>query len=321
VCEMSDRKYSDAKVRFSQKFQELLDQYNRIFIVGADNVGSNHMQKIRIALRGKGVVLMGKNTMMHRVLRLHAKKYPAFEALIPVVTGNVGFVFTHADSAEVRDILVSNKVLAAAKAGSIAPNDVVVPAGPTGLEPTQTAFLQALDIASKITKGQIEIINDVHLIKKGDRVGSSAAALLQKLNIKPFLYGLTLRSIYDDGFVFDPSILDITDADILANFGQGVTNVACVSLALEIPTIASLPHTLATGYSNVLSVALETDANIKQVERIKFLLANPQAAAAAAAPAPAAAASSAAAPKAKEPEPEPEDEEEGGMGGLFGDDF
>jgi len=317
---MSDRKFSDAKLRFTQKFQELLDQYNRIIVVGADNVGSNHFQNIRIALRGKGIVLMGKNTMMHRVLKIHAKKYPAFEALIPEVKGNVGFVFTKAELGEVRQILLSNKVLASAKAGALAPNDVIVPAGPTGLEPTQTAFLQALDIASKINKGQIEIINDVHLIKKGERVGSSEATLLQKLNIKPFLYGLTIQSIYDDGFVYDPVILDISDNDVLASFGQGVTNVACVSLATEIPTIASLPHTLASGYVNVLSIALETDAKIKQVERIKYLMANPQAAAATAAAPAAAAAAPKAAAKVAEPEPEPE-EEEGGMGGLFGDDF
>jgi len=318
---MTDRKYSEAKTNFCQKFQELLDQYNRVVIVGADNVGSNHMQKIRIALRGKGVVLMGKNTMMHRILRLHSKKYPAFEALIPVVKGNVGFVFTHGDLNEIRQILVKNKILAPAKAGSLAPNDVIVPAGPTGLEPTQTAFLQALDIASKINKGQIEIINDVHLIKKGERVGSSEATLLQKLNIKPFLYGLVVQSIYDDGFVFGPDILDINDNDILASFAQGVTNVACVSLATNTPTIASAAHSLAKGYSNVLSVALDTDSNIKQIERIKYLLANPNAAVAAA-PVAAAPVAAKEAPKAavKEPEPEPE-EEEVGMGGLFGDDF
>jgi len=129
---------------------------------------------------------------------------------------------------------------------------------------------------------------------------------------------LTVQSIYDDGFIFDPAILDYSDNDILASFGQGVTNVARISLATDTPTIASVPHSLAKSYANVLSVALETDTNIKQVERIKYLLANPSAAAAAA---PAAAA--AAAPKAavKEPEPEPEEEEEAGMGGLFGDDF
>jgi len=263
--------------------------------------------------------LWEKNTMIHRVLRAHVKKYPAFESLIPIVKGNVGFVFTKADLSEIRTILIANKVLASAKSGALAPNDVIVPAGPTGLEPTQTAFLQALDIASKINKGQIEIINDVHLIKKGDRVGSSEATLLQKLNIKPFLYGLTIQNIYDDGFIFDPAVLDISDNDVLASFGQGVTNVACISLATDTPTIASLPHSLAKGYAKVLSVALETDSNIKQVERIKFLLANPQANAA-----PAATNATAAAPKAAakvvEPEPEPE-EEEGGMGGLFGDDF
>jgi len=56
-------------------------------------------------------------------------------------------------------------VSAPAKAGIIAPNDVLVPKGNTGMEPTQTSFLQALNIPSKINKGQVEILSDVNLIK------------------------------------------------------------------------------------------------------------------------------------------------------------
>ena len=78
---------------------------------------------------------------------------------------------------------------APARSGTVAPCDVIVPAGPTGCDPGQTAFFQALAIPTKIAKGQIEIISDVKLITLGEKVGSSEAALLQKLNIKPFSYG------------------------------------------------------------------------------------------------------------------------------------
>lgn len=59
--------------------QQLLDDYPKCFIVGADNVGSKQMQTIRMSLRGKAVVLMGKNTMMRKAIRGHLENNPALE--------------------------------------------------------------------------------------------------------------------------------------------------------------------------------------------------------------------------------------------------
>lgn len=64
---------------FSPPGQQLLDDYPRCFIVGADNVGSKQMQQIRLSLRGKAVVLMGKNTMMRKAIRGHLENNPALE--------------------------------------------------------------------------------------------------------------------------------------------------------------------------------------------------------------------------------------------------
>ncbi len=193
------------------------------------------------------------------------------------------------------------------------------------MEPTQTSFLQALNIASKINKGQVEIVSDVHLIKKGDKVGSSEATLLQKLNIKPFSYGLIILHIYDNGFVFDPSVLKLTDKDIIDKFRVGVANLASLSLELGYPTLASLPHSLSNAYKNVLSIAVGTEYSFPAAEKIKAYIANPSAFAAAA-PAPVAAAPAAGKgapakkeePKKEEPPPKEEEEDDDLFGGgLF----
>jgi len=290
--------------------------------VGADNVGSNQMQKIRQSLRGNAEILMGKNTMVRKVLREYVENNPKVEPLIGLVKNNVGFVFTNGDLAAVEKQLLHHRVGAPAKAGSIAPNDVVVPKGPTGMEPTQTAFLQALNIASKINKGQVEIVSDVHLIKAGEKVGSSEATLLQKLNIKPFSYGLSIINIYDNGAVYDPEVLKLTDADLLAKFRTGINNVAGLSLAIGYPTLASLPHALSAAYKNVLAVVVETEYSFPAAEKIKEFIKNPSAFAVAA---PVAAAPAAAAPAAKESKKvveevkEDSDDDMFGGGGLFGD--
>uniref|UniRef100_A0A671L3S9 Large ribosomal subunit protein uL10 n=1 Tax=Sinocyclocheilus anshuiensis TaxID=1608454 RepID=A0A671L3S9_9TELE len=146
------------KSNYFLKIIQLLDDYPKCFIVGADNVGSKQMQTIRLSLRGKAVVLMGKNTMMRKAIRGHLENNPSLEKLLPHIRGNVGFVFTKEDLTEVRDLLLANKVPAAARAGAIAPCEVTVPAQNTGLGPEKTSFFQALGITTKISRGTIEIL-------------------------------------------------------------------------------------------------------------------------------------------------------------------
>jgi len=266
---------AERKQAYFSKLGKLLEEYSKVLIVGADNVGSNQMQRVRKSLRGKGVVLMGKNTMVRKAVRGVAESNPKLQALLPYVKGNVGLIFVKDDLSAVKKIIAENKVAAPAKIGSIAPCDVIIPAGPTGLEPTQTSFLQALNIASKISKGQIDISQDVKLISFGQKVGSSEATLLGKLNIKPFAYGLSILTVYDEGSIYDAKILDMSDDDILAKFRAAVRNVASVSLATNYPTLASLPHSLIRGYKNVLSIGLATEFSFPQVDKLKNMLANP----------------------------------------------
>jgi len=307
------------KQAYFVKLVQLLQEYNKILIVEADNVGSSHMQKIRILLRGQGVILMGKNTMIRKAMRGYLDKNkgsaPAsLEELMQHIRGNVGFVFTKGDLNAVKTKVLGLRVEAPAKVGTFAPNDVVVPAGATGLEPTQTSFLQALNIGSKINKGQVEIINDHLLLKKGDKVGQSEAALLSKLNIKPFSYGLKLKMVYDAGSIYTPEVLELTDNDILQKFMTGLRNVAAVGLSISFPTTASLPHLIINAYKNVLAVAVGTEVTFKRAEKIKEFLKNPGAFAAAAppaaAPAPAAKGKEKEKEKEKPKEPEPAEEEE-----------
>lgn len=257
------------KQNYFTKLIQLLDEYPKIVIVGADNVGSRHMQQIRTALRGKAVILMGKNTMIRKAIRGHLQNNAALESILPFVRGNIGFVFTKDDLSAIKKVIDENKVEAPAKAGAIAPCDVIIPAGNTGLEPTKTSFLQALNIPSKIARGQIEIVSDVHLIKEGSKVGSSEATLLQMLSIKPFKYGLGIFQIYDNGAVYGPEFLSISDEHVIRKFHQGVANIASLSLQLGIPTVASLPHSIVRGFKNVVSVSLATEYKIKQLEKLQ----------------------------------------------------
>jgi large subunit ribosomal protein LP0 len=306
------------------KLDRLLNEYKNILICKVDNVGSNQMQKVRIALRGKAELLMGKNTLWRKVIREHAQNNPQLDALLPHVWGNIGFVFTNADLKDVRETVLKNKVPAAAKSGSFAPIDVFIPPGPTGLDPGQTAFFQALNIATKIARGSIEIVNQVHLVKKGDKVTSSHVALLNKLNIQPFFYGITVTKVYEDGTVFDSEVLDMGKEELYGKFFNGVRKLAALSLAIGYPTIASLGTVLGNGFRKILAISMATEYDFAEAKEFKNLVAS-GAVAAAAAPAPAAGKPEqkgkpeAAKPKVEEKPKEPEPAEDDGFlaAGLF----
>ncbi|ETI47684.1 hypothetical protein F441_08122 [Phytophthora nicotianae CJ01A1] len=309
----------ERKLEYFEKLESLLENYTKIFLVGVDNVGSAQMQQIRLVLRGRAEVLMGKNTLMRKVFHNFVKKNPGhpLEQFIPLLKGNVGFVFTNDDLAEIREVLESNRVPAPARVGSIAPVDVIVPPGPTGADPGQTSFFQALQIATKIQKGQIEIVTEVLLTRKGEKVGNSEAALLQKLDIKPFSYGLVIEQVYDNGSIFDPAVLDLTEADLCAKFVAGLRNVAAMSLELGIPTLASIPHSIANAFKDLVAIAVECEEfSFEKAEPYKAFLADPSAFAVAA-PAGGAAATE------EKKEEAVEEEEEVDMGGgmdMFGGD-
>eukprot|EP00877_Chromochloris_zofingiensis_P001062 jgi/Chrzof1/10957/Cz05g18190.t1 len=302
----------DKKEQYHARLCEYLDTYERAFIVGADNVGSKQFQDIRAALRPESIILMGKNTMMKRSIRLYCEQTgnDQWAPLLDELVGNVGILFTKGDLSQIRDEIAKYKVGAPARFGLVAPNDVTIPAGGTGMDPSQTSFFQALAIATKINKGTIEIVSDVHLIKTGDKVGASEAALLGKLGIKPFKYGLEVFKVYEGGALFTPEVLEITDEMMMEKVMVGIAEVAALSLGTGYPTLASLPHSVINAYKNVLAIAVETDYSFPLADKVKKFLEDPSAFAVAEAPAAAGAAAEAPKEEAKKEEPEEEEEEE-----------
>merc|ERR1711934_264774 len=281
---MATKKLKERKYALAEELKEHFQNYTKLFMVDCDNVGSNQIQQIRIALRGKAILYCGKNTQMRRVLReLENDGMAQLEKVRMRLKLNVALVFTNEDLPEVRDLILENKVAAPARAGSIAQSDVVVPAGNTGMEPTMTSFLQALNIPSKITKGSIEILNPV----RSPRQARNQAVLLWsrgQVCVRRWLHVRSSRARHHR-----PPHRRIS--------------------AILHPSRVRKP----LGYCS------RDRLHLQEAEQIKEFIANPEAFASAA---PAAAASSAdAAAPAAEAKKESSSDDAGGAGGMFEDDY
>jgi len=195
----------------------------------------------------------------------------------------------------------------------IAPSEVTIPSGPTGLDPKQTSFFQTLQIQTKIVKAQIEIVTEKQVIWIGDKIGATEAALLDKLKIYPFEYKMHVRSVLQNGSIFDAKVLEITPSDILAKFRKAIGVQASLGLGLGVPNKAAAPHSLLNSFKNLVAVSAASGYEFPQAKAMLEAAKNAPAAGAGSA------AKGAAAEKPKEEE-KVEEEETVDMGGLFGGD-
>jgi len=137
--------------------------------------------------------------------------------------------------------------------------DIYMPKGPLPLEPTQTSFFPALNIATKISKGRIEVINEVLLVKQGEQVSFSVATLLKSIQMKPIPKVVTIKGIYNMGYIQQPDKLIEQDERIMRRFNQTLSDMECLCLGINYPTILNFMRTVWKGYTNLYTICMETN--------------------------------------------------------------
>ena len=187
---------------------------------------------------------------------------------------NIGMIWTNGDLYKIKDILDANYREAPARIGSIAPKDVIIPAGSTGLDPQQTRITQDLSIRTKISYAQIEIVNPVTIIKKGEKINKFQVALLDKLRIRPFKYKMRIKSYLDNGQLFDAKVLSINTDEILSAFKARANNLTALSLGSGYVIPSAVPHLLLNACKNLACVSIAADYEFEQLGAVKSAVAS-----------------------------------------------
>ena len=218
-------------------------------------------------------------------------------------------IFTNEEIGKITEITSKFIVEKQAKVGAISPIEVVIQAGPTGMDSSQIEYFQALKIPTKVIKNQLEIVTATKILTVGSKITMSEINLMKKFNIKPYKHLVQIQQIYLSGKLYDSGILKITNDYMKSVLEKCVRNVAAFSVAAGTTNRASAPHVIQSAFKNILGLSLASGVEIPQTKLLT---------AAAAAPA-APAKKEEAKPKKEEKKPEPEPEEDaGGFGDLFG---
>ena len=207
-----------------------------------------------ISMRTEGI----EDEQFKHLEQQYGGKIPELKALVPLLKQKVALIFTEASVYDLREKIEANRVPTEARIGTVSPVDFAVPPGPTGLDPSQINFFHALSISTKIVKGQIEITKEFKVCTKGKKVKASEAALLKKLNFKPFDYGMKVLSVYDEGSILPEAVLNLDPSALLTKFAEGARNIVGLSLEAGYPIAATIPLIIANAFKNLAALSIES---------------------------------------------------------------
>lgn len=252
-----------------ERTREYFTGYSKFLVVDMTNISSRQLQMIRHDLRGKGEFLMGKNTTIKNALKRFAEEYPGLKGVESVIKFNVGLVFTNGSLSTIGDIFEQRKVHSVAKPGDLSQCDLWIEPVFTGLDPGKTSFFQALGIATKITKGKIEILTRCQALRNGKRVGHSEAALLSLLGVTPFVYKMKVTHAYSDGKFFDVEHLGMSGEGVEKLLQEEMARLASLALGAGYATEATVEQELAGELREVFSIAAAAEIDLPELAPFK----------------------------------------------------
>lgn len=245
-----------------EKAKRLFKAYNKFVLVSIENIISTQLKDIKRQWGSDVEFLMGKNSAIKRAIKALDK--PELSEVYDMVEGNLCFVFFANNVKDVKRVIEDNIREAHAKVGDTAQCDVWVDSFVTNMTPDKTNYFQVLGIATKITKGKVEIITPYKVLSAGDNVGPSQANLLSLLNIKPFSYKMVMFKVYENGTIYDASLAEIGEEEINASVHEAIRNIAALSLGAGFTTQASAPYEVRNAFRDILTIAFGSGFEINE---------------------------------------------------------
>ncbi len=232
---------------------DLLDDYDSIGIVGLTGIPSKQLQDMRRDLHGTAALRVSRNTLQVRAL-----EDVGLDQLVDHVEGHVGLVATNDNPFTLYKELEASKTPAPINEGEIAPNDIVIPEGDTGIDPGPfVGELQQVGANARIEDGSIQVLEDSTVLEAGGEVSADLANVLNELEIEPKEVGLDLRAVVADGVVFDPADLDIDVEAYESDVQAAAASARNLAVNAEVATAATVPTLVAKATGEAKSLGLQ----------------------------------------------------------------
>jgi large subunit ribosomal protein L10 len=246
-----------------EELASVLEAYDSVGIVDVEGIPSRQLQQMRADLHGTAEIRMSRNTLIQRALE---RVDDGLEALVPSVSGHVGLIGSNDNPFGLFQQLEASKTPAPISAGEVAPNDIVIEEGDTGMDPGPfVGELQTVGAAAQIMEGSIKVTENSVVAEAGDVVSADLAGVLDELGIEPKEVGLDLRAVVADGVLFDAEDLDIDLEAYESDLKTAAARGRNLSVNAGHPTTRTVSTLLAKGSGEAKSVGLQAEIESPEV--------------------------------------------------------
>ncbi|MHA1616128.1 MAG: 50S ribosomal protein L10, partial [Candidatus Njordarchaeales archaeon] len=247
------------KVRKLERIKKLLEKYSKFLIIDFHEVSANLMHKLRSKLRGKAEIVVIKNTLTEKAIDELSNKKPDLVKMKEYLTGMRAFVFTEGDLFEIARMIAEEKEIKPPTPGKISPIDIVIPKGSTGLRPGPAMTdLRLAGLPVRIIEGELFIMEDTVLVRKGQRLSSQVVKVLQILDIHPFEVSPKVICAYDNGIIIRGEILLKPIEEYEEMIAKAISEAMNIAVNLAIPVPEAIENIIRVAYMHATSLAIET---------------------------------------------------------------
>ena len=239
-----------------ERIAKLAKAYPMLAVTKLSKVRSAQLMAVRKVLRGQAEIIVVKNKLA--ILGLKKSGIKKADEVLKHLEGQNALIFSRQDPFKLFLMLEKNRVNLGARAGDIAPTDIVIPAGNTGQQagPVLSEFREA-GVMTKIEAGSIQVVKDSVVAKAGTQISPKLASLLSRLGIKPIRAGLAIALALENGLVYAAEAVAIDLDKYRESLVQGFSSAKALSIEIGYVTKETAPEIIAKAYREALAVAVE----------------------------------------------------------------
>ncbi|MER3602235.1 MAG: 50S ribosomal protein L10 [Nitrososphaerota archaeon] len=254
---VTPRRYPARKRALMEQLERYAREHECVAICPLNRVSALLINEYRKRLRGKVALLVPR-------VKLAAKVFSSLdeglERLLPYLEGQVLLAFTKMDPFELVATFSELKISLPAKAGDIAVEPIIVPAGNTGLPPgpVLTEFRE-FKIPTRVEGGTVWVAKDTQVAKPGDVITPKLAALLRRFNLRPMKAELPVKVVLWKRTLIPAERLKLDLAGVASELRQAHANALALGLEMQYPEPMILERLLARAHLQALLLAEEGD--------------------------------------------------------------
>jgi large subunit ribosomal protein L10 len=257
VAQVLERASIKRKAQRVEDLSNLINEYNVVAFASLNKVRAAQLQELAKRFRSEIFMKVSKNILVKRALEQNDK--PNIQDLTEHLEGSNTLLFTNMNPFTLSLTLEKNKIKTTAKAGDIAPEDIIIPAGNTGLPPGPAiSELNDAGIRTRIEAGSVWVIRETTVASKGDAIQPNVASVLSKLDIRPLEVGLRVVAAYEDGLVFSTNQLLPDVESLRIQFADASTHAYNLAMASSYPTSQTTGSLLQLAHLNARNLAINT---------------------------------------------------------------